>query len=148
MSSTVRIEESVLIDRPPSEVWEAVADYSLDPRWRNGLVEMTPDPPGPAALGTKVHEVVRSSGRTYVADATVTEFEPGTSYRFDGNGTIGALQGGRSVRAEGSGTEFTYEVVLEPRGMMRFLRPILGHTVRSGLRKDLAALKRLLEAEG
>ena len=63
MGRTVRVEESVQIARPTADVWAAIADYGLDREWRNGLQEMTPNPPGPPALGTKVHEVVRSSAR-------------------------------------------------------------------------------------
>jgi hypothetical protein len=143
---TVRVEESIAIARPPTEVWDAIADYGFDGEWRKGLIEMTPTPPGPPAVGTKVREVVRSSGREVVADAIVTELEPGVSYRFAGEGTIGGLAGGRAVRSEGSGSVFTYEVELEPSGGMRFLSPVLGALVRSGLKKDLRKLKALLEA--
>ena len=147
MSRTVRVAESVQIERPPGEVWAAIADYSLDYRWRNGLRDMTPDPPGPPAVGTKVHEVVRSSGRDFIADTVVTDIDAGVSYRFTGSGTIGAISGGRSVepRQDGAAALFTYAVELEPRGVMRLLGPLLGPIVRSGLRKDLQALKRLLE---
>ena len=47
MSRVVRVEESVRIARPPAEVWTAIADYGFDREWRKGLLEMTPDPPGP-----------------------------------------------------------------------------------------------------
>ena len=106
---SVRIEEGVLIDRPAGEVWAAIADYGFDREWRDGLSEMTPDPPGPPLVGTKVHEVVRSSGRDYIADTVVTELEPGVSYRFAGEGTIGGLTGGRQVSpaADGRGSTFT-----------------------------------------
>jgi Polyketide cyclase / dehydrase and lipid transport len=149
MGGPVHAEASVEIDRSPAEVWDAIANYSFDLRWRDGLLEMTPDPPGPAAMGTKVHEVVKNSGREYVADTVVTEFDPGSSYRFEGEGTIGGIGGGRSVRpaAGGSGAEFTYEVDLRPTGGMRLLRPVLGTMVRSGLKKDLQALKGLLETD-
>ena len=40
---------------------------------------------------------------------------------------------------------FTYDIRLEPKGGMRLLRPILGPMVRSGLKKDLATLRALLE---
>ena len=73
---TVRVEESVHIAKPPPDVWDAIADYAFDLEWRKGLSEMTPDPPGPPAKGTKVHEVVRNSGRDYVADTVVTEVRP------------------------------------------------------------------------
>jgi Polyketide cyclase / dehydrase and lipid transport len=146
MSGPVHVEECVAIDRSPADVWDAIANYSFDLQWRNGLLEMTPEPPGPAALGSTVREVVRSSGREYIADTVVTEFDPGVSYRFEGSGTIDGLSGRRRVRpAEGSGAEFTYTIKLQPQGGMRLLRPILGYTVRSGLRKDLQNLKALLE---
>lgn len=109
---------------------------------------MTPDPPGQPRIGTKVHEVVRSSGRDYVADTVVTDLDPGAAYRFAGAGTIGGVAGGRSVHAaDGSGTVFTYTIDLTPTGGMRLLRPLLGPMVRSGLRKDLHKLKTLLENE-
>jgi len=147
MSPAMRVEESVRIDRSPAEVWEAIADYGFDREWRNGLRDMTPDPPGPPAVGTKVHEVVRTSGRDYVADTLVTELDPGVSYRFMGSGTIGGLSGGRSVRpdAAGGGAVFTYTIELEPTGAMRLLAPLLRPLVRSGLKKDLARLRTILE---
>ena len=90
MSRTVHIEESVHIAEPTAEVWDAIADYAFDLDGERAP-EMTPDPPGPPAVGTKVHEVVRTSGREYVADTVVTDLDPGVSYRFDGAGTIGGL---------------------------------------------------------
>lgn len=147
MSSAVRVEESVQIARSPGDVWDAIADYSFDLRWRRGLTEMTPDPPGPPALGTKVHEVLKASGRRYVADTVVTDLNPGVSYRFKGAGTIGGLAGGRTVQPnpDGNGAVFTYEIELEPTGGMRLLKPVLASMVRSGLKKDLRQLKSLLD---
>ena len=147
MSSGVHVEESVQIHRPPAEVWEAIANYGFDREWRKGLKEMTPDPEGPAAPGTKVHEVVHNSGRDYVADTVVTDLDPGAAYRFAGDGTIGGLSGGRAVRADeaGKGSVFTYTIDLQPKGGMRLLRPFLGPMVRSGLKKDLGKLKTLLD---
>jgi carbon monoxide dehydrogenase subunit G len=150
MSSTIRVEESVQIDRSPAEVWDAIADYAFDLQWRNGLREMTPEPAGPPAPGTRVHEVVRSSGRDYVADTVVTDLDAGVSYRFAGTGTIGGLSGGRSVRADeaGRGAVFTYAIELQPKGASRLLGPLLGPIVRSGLKKDLLELKTLLDNDG
>ena len=51
---TVRVEESVRIARSPADVWDAIASYGFDRHWRNGLQEMTPEPPGGPAAGTKV----------------------------------------------------------------------------------------------
>jgi hypothetical protein len=147
MGSAIRIEESVKIARPADEVWQAIADYGFDLEWRKGLREMAPDPPGGPAPGTKVHEVVRSSGRDYVADTVVTDLAPGVSYRFEGSGTIGGLSGGRAVRPAdgGAAAVFTYTIELRPTGGMRLLAPLLGPIVRSGLKKDLQKLRSLLD---
>ena len=144
---SVHVQESVVIARPPAEVWEAIADYGFDQEWRNGLTAMTPDPPGGPAVGTKVHEVLRTSGRQYVANTVVTSVDPGVSYEFSGRGTIGGLRGGRSVRPseDGLGSVFTYDIDLKPEGGMRLFRPVLGPMVRSGLKKDLQKLRTLLE---
>ena len=150
MSATAHIKESVEIARPPNEVWDAIAEYGFDARWRKGLRDMTPDPAGQPRPGTKVHEVVRSLGRDFVADTEVTDLVPGASYRFTGAGTIGGVAGGRAVEsaADGNGAVFTYEIELTPEGGSRLLGPLLGPMVRSGLRKDLQKLKALLEAPG
>jgi uncharacterized protein YndB with AHSA1/START domain len=148
MSAPVLVSQSVQIDRPVADVWTAIADYSFDYKWRQGLKDMTPDPPGPPAPGTKVHEVVGSPGRDFVADIEVSEVDPGVSYRFSGTGTIGGLAGGRGVRADPAGTVFTYSVEMTPKGAMKLLRPVLGSLVRSRLKQDLNTLKALLEADG
>ncbi len=143
---TVRIAESIEINRSPVDVWTVIADCSFDPEWRKGLSEMARDHAGGPAVGTKVHEVVRSSGRTYIVDTVVTDLNPGASYRFSGSGPIGGLSGARTVQPEGNtGAVFTYEIELEPKGGMRLLRPVLGPMVRSRLKKDLIRLKALLE---
>ena len=143
---TVHVAESIEINRSPLDVSTAIADCSIDPEWRTGLSEIARDHAGGPAVGTKVHEAVRSSGRTYNVDAVVTDLNPGVSYRFSGSGTSGGLSGARTVQPDGdSGAVFAYEIELEPKGGMRLLRAVLGPMVRSRLKKDLTRLKALLE---
>src|ERR1700754_594286 len=53
MSRPIHVEESGTVARSAEAVWSAVADYATDVEWRKGLTDMTPDPPGPPAVGTK-----------------------------------------------------------------------------------------------
>jgi carbon monoxide dehydrogenase subunit G len=143
-----RIEESVRIDRPPEQVWASIADYSFDLRWRRGITEMTPDPPGPPQPGSRIHEILKLAGRRYTTDSTVTDVEPGVSYSFAGAGTSGDVRGGRTVMPDpgGDGSVFTYTIEVKPKGTARALGPLLLPLLRSGLQKDLKRLKALLEA--
>lgn len=148
--STVCVAQSVEIDRSVGAVWEAIADYSFDLRWRAGLVEMSPVPAGPPANGTRVREVLRSSGLTFTTDAVVSDVEPGVGYRFRGEGTTGIVRGLRRVEPGSSADRavFTYEVELAPTGIFRLLGPVLRGALDAGLRKDLQELKRLMESSG
>jgi len=143
-----RIEESVPIERPPEQVWASIADYSFDLQWRRGITEMTPDPPGPPAPGSRIHEVLKLAGRRFTTDSTVSEVDPGVAYTFAGAGTSGDVRGRRSVMPNrgGGGSVFTYMIELEPTGAARALGPLLVPLLRSGLQKDLKRLKALLEA--
>jgi carbon monoxide dehydrogenase subunit G len=147
---THHVEESVRIGRPAAAVWAAIADYPFDLQWRKGITEMTPEPPGPPAVGTRVHEVLRLSGKHFTTDSTVVEVDPGVSYAFAGRGTSGEVRGSRTVRAApgGDGADFTYAIDLQPTRGLRVLGPLLVPMLRSGLRKDLGRLKELLERDG
>jgi Polyketide cyclase / dehydrase and lipid transport len=144
---TVEVIESIEIDRSASVVWDAIADYSFDLEWRLGIVEMSPEPAGPPQNGTRIREVLRSSGLTFVTNATVFDVDPGVSYRFSGSGTTGIVSGLRWVEPIKSGEHavFTYRVELQPKRHYRLLRPVLKGALASGMRKDLRRLKSLLE---
>jgi hypothetical protein len=147
-SKTLHTHVDVVIDRSPAAVWAVVADYGRDTEWRRGIVEMTPDVAGPPKVGTKVREVLALAGTRYVTDTVVTETGPGFGYRFVGDGTSGRVRGGRRVRpAEaGDGAVFTYDVELEPEGIPRIARPVLGWWLTRSLRRDLGRLRDLIEA--
>jgi hypothetical protein len=146
--ATIHIDESVVIERPPPDVWAAIADYAVDLQWRDGLIEMTPTPPGPAAVGTEVREALRRAGRTYTATAVVDRVEPGIRYHFAGQGTSGRISGRREVRPGPTlnSTSFTYAVDIHPPMPLRLVAPLVARVARSAMRRDLQSLKVLLEA--
>lgn len=143
----IRVNESIVIRRSPEEVWTSIANYEFDLAWRRGLTEMRAEPPGPAALGTTVNEVLRRGRQTYRASTVVDDFHPGSAYQFTGSGSSGSIVGRRSVEpADDPATaRFTYEFDLRPTPLMRLLGPIASFVARAGMRRDLARLKVLLE---
>jgi len=145
----IAISESTQVDVPAAELWGVVEDYAFDVRWRRGIVEMTPNPPGPPAIGSKIHEVTRTAGRTYVTDTIVESVGPDYQYRFSGSGDSGRVSGGRTVIAITDGSaEFTYDVELGLSGVLRLAKPLVRTMMRRTLRRDLAALKVLIERGG
>ena len=146
MSATIHTHLDVEIARPASAVWAFVSDYPSDTRWRKGITEMTPDREGAPSVGTKIREVLRLAGKTYVTNTAVTEVGPDMSYRFEGSGTAGMVRGGRTVVETAPGSSiFTYDVEVEPSSIPPPLRPLVGRMFRRSLAKDLGRLRTLLE---
>jgi hypothetical protein len=59
------------------------------------------------------------------------------TYQFSGTGTTGGVEGGRTVVPSDADGVFTYRVELTLKGRYRFVRPLVGATMRKGLRSDL-----------
>lgn len=148
LSAPVRLSGTVTINRPAPVLWDVIADYGADVRRRAGLLKMTPDPSGPPRDGTRVREVLRTAGRTYVTNTVVSDVVEGTSYRFEGSGTSGDVRGRRLVEPTHDATvsEFIYEIELVLRGASRSMKPLVAKIMTASLRKDLQLLKEQLEA--
>ena len=108
---------------------------------------MTPDPPGPPRNGTRTREVLRSGGLTFTTNSIVSDVDWGSSYRFVGGGTIGAISGMRRVDpgTEADTAIFTYEVHLSPKPILRPFGRIIKTVFRAGLQKDVERLKTIME---
>src|SRR5712691_2672062 len=93
VGAVVSAENSVVINRPRSEVFAFVADHENDPRWRRGVLDIK------RASGDGVGAVYRQGikgpfGRRIPADFEITAYEEGSHMAFR------ALSG--PVRPEGS----------------------------------------------
>jgi len=74
-------ERSIVIDRPPDEVFAFFSDPANDRRWRAGVNVM--EPQGAVGVGRRVHQVVAGpGGRGITADIEVTAYEPPSRYAF------------------------------------------------------------------
>ncbi|HEX5615117.1 MAG TPA: SRPBCC family protein [Acidimicrobiia bacterium] len=147
MTTSLQTRFSIEIDRPAETVWAVVSDYPNDLRWRKGITEMSADRPGAPAVGTRVREVLQLGGREYVTETQVTEAGPGMRYRFAGTGTSGAVEGGRSVEpgAHATSSVFHYDVEVRPDSISPVVRPVLRWWLGHSMRRDLRALRALVE---
>ncbi|HET9589412.1 MAG TPA: SRPBCC family protein, partial [Anaerolineales bacterium] len=59
----IKVEHSVIIERPVPEVFAFVADPANNTKWQEGLVESHLDSPGPMGVGSQVVDVRKFIGR-------------------------------------------------------------------------------------
>ena len=141
MARTISVTET--INRPPEHVWEVLTDWPGAVRWMNGIESMSID--GETAEGAHVRFFTRGQDR----DSLITHCEPGRSI------TLRSQQGGVTA-------DYTYSI--EPAGesssrvsleaechfsglLFRLLGPLIGLAIRRTDGGQIAALKRVVEAD-
>jgi uncharacterized membrane protein len=73
----MRVEESIIIDRSPEEVFRFISVRTNDPAWMASVTESEwLDPDAPMAVGRRGRMVMQAMGRREFLDE-VTEYEPG-----------------------------------------------------------------------
>lgn len=139
----MRAAHSIVVARPPEEVFAFLADVRNLPRWQTGIVDLRAE--GEPALGARHVEVRSLLGKHVEATLEVTAYEP--PRRLDLTVVEGPLKlrvahtlepadGGTLLRVEGEG---------EPGKLFRFAGPLLAKAVEKQTRDDLARLKQVLE---
>jgi uncharacterized protein YndB with AHSA1/START domain len=138
-------ERTIVIDRPPDQVFAFFADPANDRAWRRHVKEIAAR--GPAGVGATVHQVVDGpGGRGVAADLEITGFDPPARYAF--RVTAGPVRpiGEFRFAPSGGGTAVT----LSLRADLGFLKGlVLGRPVQASMDGEVAALdqaKALIEA--
>ena len=144
---SVDVVTEIVIDRPLAEVAAYAADPSNAPEWYANIDSVELKTPPPAATGSLVAFVARFMGRrlayTYELVTLVAEellvmrtqegpFPMETTYTW--------------TAVSSSSTRMTLRNRGEPAGFSKFAGPAMAPAMRRANRKDLANLKRILEA--
>jgi hypothetical protein len=143
----VDVETETIIAAPRAQVAAFAADPDNAPRWYANIREVRWETPPPLRRGSKIAFVARFLGRTLSYTYEITELVEGerlamrtvqgpfpmdTTYQWSDAGS-----GRTRMRLRNRG---------RPTGFSRWLAPLMAPAMRLANRKDLAALKRLLEA--
>jgi uncharacterized protein YndB with AHSA1/START domain len=87
----VKIEASVIIDRPVEVVWKFMTDWSNAPKWDPGVLELRQTSAGPIGVGATLQARRKDS----VTDVLVTEYEP--NRKFTTEYPSGPIKGSKVV---------------------------------------------------
>ena len=138
-------QRTIVIDRPPNEVFAFLADPANDQTWRPHVKEITAE--GQPRVGSTIHQVIDGpGGRGIAADIELTGYEPPTRYAFKVVTGPARPVGEFRLRPAGSGTEVTFTLSAELSGFKKLLmsRPV--QASMNGEMRSLDAAKRLIEA--
>lgn len=143
------IEESIVIDRPRSEVFAFVQDPDTVTLWNSNVIEYERITEGPVKEGTKIRIKARVVGKTFESTAEVTEFEEGR--RVVSRTTDSPIDVENEIRYENAndGTRMILHQEAEiPRGFFgKLADPLVARMFAKDVRSNLEKLKELLEAQ-
>jgi uncharacterized protein YndB with AHSA1/START domain len=141
----IKVDESVVIDRPAEDVFAYVSDGTNAPRWQRGLREVRRTTEGPIGVGTR-HTVERDfMGRRLTLTNEFTRYEPNTLVAFDWKGTVPGQASYIVEPVEMARTKLTSRVEMRPSGLLRLAEPVMAAGLARDVKANLVTLKRLLE---
>jgi carbon monoxide dehydrogenase subunit G len=126
-------QHSVLVPRPPEEVFAFLADGENDVRWRPSVLDIE------RVSGDGVGAVYRQGvkgpfGRRVPADFEITDLQPTRRIAF--RATTGPVrpEGAYELAAEDGSTRVTFSLRAEPDGFARMMSPMVARSMRSEVR--------------
>jgi len=139
-------ENHISINRPPEDVYAFLADGLNEPLWRSGVKDIALKSGDAGAVGAVYSQTLTGpGGRSIAGDYEITAATPGELLRFQVVAGPARPTGEYRFRAGGGGTELTFTLDLQPKGMMKLMAPMVARTMVAEV-AQLAKLKSVLEA--
>jgi uncharacterized protein YndB with AHSA1/START domain len=140
----MRLEHSVVVERPVDDVFAFLADPDNLPRWQSGLVEVHKVGTN-TGVGARHHEVRSFMGKQIDQTLEVTAYEP--PQRLDFTVVEGPLSlcVGHTLTDEGGGTRIDVVGEGEIGPLFRLAEPFVVRAVRKQSESDFRRLKKVLE---
>lgn len=145
----VDVETEVVIDRPPAAVAAFASDPTNAPKWYVNIksVEWKTEPP--VRVGSRVAFTARFMGRQLAYTYEVVELVPDAKFVMRTAEGPFPMETTYTWQPVGNGsTRMTLRNRGEPSGFSKIAAPLMASAMARATRKDLAALKRLLEGGG
>jgi len=136
---------SVVIARPPDEVFAFVSDARNRPSWDDSVDSEELTSPEPIGVGSTVRTRMRSMGRDYEIDWEIVDHEPPTRQRIESTSGPFSTTLVYELAGDGDGTSVRFSVTGRPTGLLRLMQPLIARTSHRNLDRAFARLKRVLE---
>jgi len=143
----IKVEHSIVINRPVPEVFAFVTDPANNTKWQDGLIESRMTSSGPMEVGAQVTDVRKFLGSDMESKLEVTVFEP--NKRFVQKVISGPIQFEiiQTFDPSVNGTKLTILTQGEPGGFFKLAAGMVQKQLGSQLQGDAERLKKVLEQQ-
>lgn len=141
----VRVKGDITIRRPLEEVFDFVAEESNEPNYNPRMTRAEKITAGPIGAGTQFNSVMSGVGGAAEMTIELVEFDRPRRITERVHLSSMDIQGLLLFEPVPGGTRMRWVWDLEPRGLMRFLGPIVGLLGDGQERQTWNGLKQLME---
>ena len=141
----ITYSSDVTIDRPPSDVLDALLDADTYSKW-TPMVDVEFDGAERPGVGTTGRFRMAEGPIKGLLEMRIAELDPGRRLVVKVTHPSMDWTAISTVAAEGAGTRLTYAGELGFKGWRRLLEPIMAGEVRKGEAREAMRLKAVLEA--
>jgi hypothetical protein len=142
----VDVVNTVVINRPIADVSQYAADPDNAPLWYKNIKSVEWKTPPPVQVGSQIDFVAQFLGRRLAYTYEVVEFVPGRRLTMRTPGPPFPMETTYTWESEDGVTRMALRNRGTPSGFSAWLAPLMSLLVGSANRKDLALLKRRVEA--
>ncbi len=142
----IKLESTVIINRPVQDVWDFVSDCTNEPQWHTDCISARATSARPLQTGsTQAWAMTYAKGAE--ANLTVTALEPGRLEQLE---TVSAPMNIKptltyTFEAAGTGTKFTRAMDVRPTGITRLMEPLLRRMMTKNNAGYVRTLKQVLD---
>jgi len=141
-----KLETSVVINRPISEVFAFVADISNNVKWQTGVVASGFTSSGPVGVGSTFKYDAEIIGRKMEPTGELSAYDPPNKTAWKSNSGPFPMSGSTTSEAVEGGTLVTDRIEAEPSGFFKLAEPLLMKQMQGQSQNDLKKLKAILES--
>lgn len=142
----IKIEKSVMINRPVAEVFEFMANSENDPLWQSGIQEVMKTSEGPIGVGTTFTEVNQMMGRRIESTIEYMEYEINKKIGIKSvSGPIPFKMDGTFEAVSEGETKVTLTGEGDVSGFFKLAEPLVSVMLNKQMESNTAKLKNLLD---
>ena len=144
----VKVEGTVVINRPIEEVFAFLANPDKSSQWQGMVLEAKQTSEGPVGVGTTGQSSSQFLGRRIESTWEVTEYELNRKTAFKSTSGPVPYEQSATLETVDEGTKVTLVAEYEVGGFFKLAEPIVARMGQRQAEADFANLKDLLEAQG
>jgi ligand-binding SRPBCC domain-containing protein len=141
----ITFDKTVVIERPPEQVFEFVSDPANDALYRSGAQVAAWASEGPIGVGSRMQSVDHFLGREVVTWSEITQWDPPNAYAFETVTGSFPSRFALTFRPRAGGTEVNIQGEMTFRGLAKVIEWIFGGQIKTQAKRDFDNLKRVLE---